>query len=76
MSRKNQPQTPPKKITPEDIEDRFRSLAGDVDTVAEDARSVALTAGVVVLVVVALIAFMLGRRKGSRHASVIEIRRV
>lgn len=77
MSRKATPPAEPKqKITPEDIEDRFRSLAGEVDNVTEDARSVALTVGVAVLVGVAVVAFLLGRRKGSKHASVIEIRRV
>lgn len=64
------------KITPDDIEAGFRALEGDVDTMAEDARSYALTAGAVAVVVLVLIGFLLGRRRGKRHASVIEIRRV
>lgn len=67
---------PTERITPDDIEASFRALEGDVDAVAEDARSYALTVGAAVVVGLVLVGFLLGRRRGKRHASVIEIRRV
>jgi hypothetical protein len=66
---------PGDRITPADIEDKFRELSGDVDQVNADARSVAATAAAVGLVVVVVVAFWLGRRRGKRSATVIEIRR-
>jgi hypothetical protein len=47
-----------------------------VDAVTEDARSYALTVGAAVVVGLVVVGFLLGRRRGKRHASVIEIRRV
>jgi hypothetical protein len=64
-----------KRITPDDLEAKFRELSGDVDQVNADARSVAATAAAVGLVVVVAVAFWLGRRRGKRSATVIEIRR-
>lgn len=63
-------------IRPDDIEDKFRELQGEVDTFSEDARSYALTVGAAVVVGLVVVAFWLGRRKGRKHAAVIEIRRV
>lgn len=62
-------------IRPDDIEDKLRELQGEVDTFTEDARSYALTVGAAVVVGLVVVAFWLGRRKGRRHAAVIEIRR-
>jgi hypothetical protein len=63
------------RITPDDLEEKFRELSGEVDQVNADARSVAATAAAVGLVVVVVVAFWLGRRRGKRSATVIEIRR-
>lgn len=67
-----QPSTP---VTPDDIEGKLRELQGDVDELAEDARSYAITVGAVVVVGLVVVAFWLGRRKGRKSAAVIEIRR-
>lgn len=64
------------RITPDDIEAKFREIADDVDMAAEDARSYAVTAGAVVIVVIAVAAFWLGRRRGRKGATVVEVRRV
>jgi hypothetical protein len=63
-------------ITPDDIQKKFGELQGGIDTEIADARSIAITAGVVVVVVAVLIAFVLGRRRGRRLSTIVEIRRV
>jgi hypothetical protein len=64
------------KISSDDIEAKFRELADDVDVITNDVRSVAVTAAAVGLAVVVVVAFWLGRRRGKRGATVLEIRRV
>jgi multisubunit Na+/H+ antiporter MnhB subunit len=51
-------------------------MRGDVEETTEAARTpiMAIAGGVVVAVV--LIAFMLGKRRGRRRSTVVEIRRV
>lgn len=63
-------------VSRDDIEDKLRELQGEVDDLAEDARSYAVTVGAVVVVGLVVVAFWLGRRKGRKGAAVIEIRRV
>lgn len=67
---------PTDPITRDDIQAKFSELRGQVDDKAETARDVALTAAVVGLVVVAGVAFLLGRRRGKADKTVVEIRRV
>ena len=64
------------RITRDDIENKFRELQGEVETVGEDARSWAATAGAVLAVLVILLAFFLGLRRGKRTRTVVEIRRL
>lgn len=66
----------PKPITRTDIEDKFRELQGEVDLVADDVRSYAATVGLVVVVTVVVVAFWLGRRRGKKTKTVVEIRRI
>jgi Mg2+/citrate symporter len=68
--------TPEPRITPDDIEGKMRELADDVDVITNDVRSVAVTAAAVGIVVVVVVAFWLGRRRGKRGATVLEIRRI
>ena len=67
---------PAPKISSDDIEAKFRELAEDVDVITNDVRSVAVTAAAVGLAAVVVVAFWLGRRRGKRGATVLEIRRV
>ena len=67
---------PRDRITREDLEDKFRELEGDAREQVESARSTAITAGVVAAIVLLLIAFLLGTRKGAKRSTVVEIRRV
>ena len=64
------------RISRDDLEDKFRELEGEAREQVESARSTAITAGVVALVVLLLLAFLLGRRKGRHRSTVVEIRRV
>ena len=67
---------PQDRITRADLEDKFRELEGDAREQVESARSTAITAGVVAALLLLLIAFLLGTRKGRKRSTVVEIRRV
>jgi hypothetical protein len=63
-------------ITKKDIEAKFREIKGDIDETAESAQGIAITVGAVVAVVVVLGVFMLGRRRGKKKTTFIEVRRL
>jgi hypothetical protein len=63
-------------ITKADIEAKLAELGGEVDTQVADARHLAITAGVVTVAFVLAVAFVLGRRRGKKLATIVEIRRV
>jgi hypothetical protein len=63
-------------ITRDDIEAKFRELEGEVDDRKEQAISIAVVAGTVLAVAVVLAAYTLGRRRGRKRTTVVEIRRV
>jgi tetrahydromethanopterin S-methyltransferase subunit F len=64
------------RITRDDLEDKFRELESGVVEHAESARSTVLAAGIVAAVILLVIAFLLGSRKGRKRSTVVEIRRV
>jgi hypothetical protein len=64
------------KITIDDIEARFRSLQGGTSGIVKDAAPSKIGAGVGGIVLVLLIVYFLGRRRGRKRATVLEIRRV
>jgi len=74
--RKQQSTDLPKKITRDDIESKLRELQGEVDTNLESARTVGLAAGIGVAILLVLVAYMLGRRRGKKRLTVLEIRRI
>jgi hypothetical protein len=63
-------------VTRDDIEAKFREVQGEVDDVAGEAVNYALVVGAAVAVGVVVVAFWLGRRRGKRRGTVIEVRRV
>lgn len=67
---------PAERVTPDDLEAKFRELEGEASSTAQQAKSYALVAAAVVVVGVAAVAFVLGRRKGRKKTTVVEIRRV
>ena len=63
-------------ITKKDIEAKFREIKGDIDETAESAQGMAITVGAVIAVVVVLGVFVLGKRRGKKKTTFIEVRRL
>ena len=65
-----------RRITRGDIEAKLRDMRGEVQETAEAAKApiLAIAGGVAAAVIV--IAFLLGKRRGRRKSTVVEIRRV
>ncbi len=66
----------PDRVTRADIEAKFGELQGDVESAGEAAKGMGIVIAGVVAVVVIGVVFMLGRRRGKRQTTTIEIRRV
>jgi len=66
----------PRRVTLSEVENKLRSLGGSTESLVKDAA--APTVGALVAAGVAAVAavYLLGRRRGRRRASVLEIRRV
>ena len=62
-------------ITREDIEAKARELVGVVDETKESVQDKAMLGAAAAAVVVAA-AFLLGRRRGSRNKTMVEVYRV
>jgi hypothetical protein len=67
---------PAPTISRDDIEAKFRELQGEAEVIGEEARSYALTLAIVVGVAVVGVAFVLGRRRGRRNRTIVEVRRI
>lgn len=67
--------SPANPVRPEDIEDKLRELQGEVDLVGDEVRSYAATVGAVAVVVIVVVAFWVGRRRGKKTRTLVEIRR-
>jgi len=63
-------------ISRTDLERKMRELQGGVDDARASATSYAIAAGAVVVVAVVGIAFLMGRRKGKKGRTIVEVRRV
>lgn len=69
------PVTDQHKISRDDIESKFRELTADVDDRADAAKGTAVAVGAVVAAVVVIGVFLLGRSRGRKKTTVIEVRR-
>ena len=63
-------------VSRDDIEAKLREIRGEVDSVGEESRNVALIVGAVLAVAVIGVAYALGKRKAKRKSTIVEIRRV
>ena len=64
------------RVGRDDIEAKLREIRGEASTAGEQARNYALMAGAVAVVAVVGVAFLLGKRKGKRKTTIVEVRRV
>jgi hypothetical protein len=63
-------------ITRDDLEAKIRDLTGDVSSTVETARGIGVAVAVGAGVLFVVTAYWLGRRKGRKRKTVLEIRRV
>ena len=63
-------------ISKEDIENKFVELQTNLDHAANSAMDVGKKVGIAALVLVLILAFILGRKRGAANRTVVEIRRV
>ena len=63
-------------ISRDDLEGKFRELQGGVEGARTSVMSYVLVGGAVAVVAAVGVAFLLGRRKGKRSRTVIEVRRL
>ena len=66
---------PAGRITRQDIETKLRQLRGDVDTAGEAAKGIGTIAAGVAVVVVIAVAYFVGKKRGKRSSTVVEVRR-
>jgi hypothetical protein len=66
----------PSKVTRDDIEAKLRELRGEVDERADAARLPTIAIAVAIGVATVAAAYWIGRRKGRRRQTVLEIRRI
>jgi len=63
-------------VSRDDIEAKFREIQSEVETTAESAKGMAIAVGAAVAVVVVLGVFLMGRRRGRKRTTFIEVRRL
>lgn len=64
------------KISREDIEAKFVELQRNLDSAAGSAADIGKKVGIAAAILLLILAFVIGRRRGSQSRTVVEIRRV
>jgi hypothetical protein len=64
------------KISRDDLEAKLREISGDAEETVEAAKPKVISSVVAGAVLVVLVAYLLGRRRGRARSAVIEIRKV
>lgn len=64
------------RVSRDDIESKLRELQGDVDEGLDTARSVGTVVAVGAAVVLVVVAYWFGRRRGRKRSTIVEIRRI
>jgi len=65
-----------RQVSRSDIEAKLREIQGEASSTGESMRSLALIGGAVAAVAVVGVAFWLGKRRGKRKTTIVEVRRV
>jgi len=68
--------TADEKITRDQIEAKLRDLTGGVTGEVEEVRSQALAVGLAVVVATVAVVYLIGRRRGRRRSTIVEVRRI
>ena len=68
--------TATQRVSRDDIEAKLRELKGEVDETTEKAKPMGLAAAAVAAVLVVGVVYLLGKRRGTKLSTVVEIRRV
>jgi hypothetical protein len=63
-------------ISKDDIEQKFRQIKTEVDSVTDSAKSKAVPAVAIGGILFLLLMYLLGRRVGKKRSAVVEIRRI
>jgi len=68
---------PPSPVSRGDIESKLRQIRGTAEDVAPDVPETAQRTGLLVAgVALVVVAFVLGRRRGRKKSTIVEIRRI
>ena len=67
---------PRKKVTRADLEAKLTQIDAELTDTGEAVKPKALAIGVGALVVILILAFLLGRRKGKLATTIVEVRRI
>jgi len=67
---------PSQPVSRSDIESKLREIRGEVDSTATAAKPAAMAVAGVAAVLILGAVYFLGRRKGKKKSTVVEIRRV
>jgi glycerate kinase len=67
---------PARPITRDDIEAKLRQLQRGTEAGAEAARGAGVAGGIAAALLLIVAAYLLGRRRGRKRRSIIEIRRI
>ena len=65
-----------RKVTRADLEAKLTEIDAELSDTGEAMKPKALALGVGALVVILILAFLLGRRKGERKTTIVEVRRI
>ena len=77
MSKKSEPVvTEPQRISRDDLEAKFRAVTGEVESTTEQVRNIAIAVGAAIVVILVLLAFLAGSKRGRKASTVVEIRRI
>lgn len=63
-------------VTRADIEAKLQEIRGVTDSTTEVAQAAAKPALVILGVAVVVVAFLLGRRRGRKRSTIVEVRRI
>jgi hypothetical protein len=64
------------KISRDDIEAKLRDMTGGLEETVEAARPRLISSAAAGVLLVVLLAYLLGRRRGRKRSAIVEIRKV